>query len=163
MKGRITDKLLHRFWRIENKLIRFLFVGVLNTAFGYLMYLFFIWIGVHYALALFCALLVGVFFNFHTIGGLVFQYKNYRMIWMFYLVYFAVYLLNVGELYLLRRSGIYEFILVLPYLEIIHELPINLTKAGDGIGQAIVLIPNSLLSFFLNRKLVFSKIAETKG
>ena len=162
MKEHIGNKLLHRFWRIENKFVRFLLVGILNTVFGYLMYLFFIWIGLHYALALFCGLVVGVFFNFHTIGGLVFQTKNYRMIWVFYLVYLGVYLINVGELYLLRQSGIYDVILGLPYLEFIHDMPINLAKAGDSIGQAMVLVPNSLLSFFFNRKLVFSRVNENK-
>lgn len=162
MTEHIGNKLLHRFWKIENKFVRFLLVGVLNTAFGYLMYLFFIWIGLHYALALFCGLVVGVFFNFHTIGGLVFQTKNYRMIWVFYLVYFGVYLINVGELYLLRQSGIYDMILELPCLEFIHHMPVNLTKVGDSIGQAVVMVPNSLLSFMLNRKLVFSKVIGNK-
>ncbi len=145
------------FWKIENKLLRFLFVGALNTAFGYFLFLFFIWIGLHYTLSLLFSQIIGVLFNYKTTGYLVFEYKSNKLILQFFLVYGFVYLFNVLELYLLGKSGLYEYILSRESLQFIHSLPINQDKLSDAIGQAIVIIPNSLLVFFLNKRFVFQK------
>jgi putative flippase GtrA len=34
-------------------------------------------------------------------------------------------------------------------------MPIDRNKLGDAIGQAIVILPNSFLTFFLNKIFVF--------
>lgn len=150
------------FWKIENKLLRFLFVGALNTAFGYFLFLFFIWIGLHYTLSLLFSQIIGVLFNYKTTGYLVFENKSNKLILQFFLVYGFVYLLNVLELYLLGKSGLYEYILSRESLQFIHLLPINQDKLSDAIGQAIVIIPNSLLVFFLNKRFVFQKKTKDK-
>lgn len=150
------------FWKIENKLLRFLFVGALNTAFGYFLFLFFIWIGLHYTLSLLFSQIIGVLFNYKTTGYLVFENKSNKLILQFFLVYGFVYLLNVLELYLLGKSGLYEYILSRESLQFIHSLPINQDKLSDAIGQAIVIIPNSLLVFFLNKRFVFQKKTKDK-
>lgn len=148
---------IHLLWKIENKFLRFIFVGALNTAFGYFIFLFLIWIGLHYSLALLFSQIIGVIFNYKTTGYLVFQNKTNKLIIKFFIVYGLLYLLNVLELYLLNGSGLYEYILSNESLKFIYDLPINHDKLGDAIGQAIVLVPNAIIGFFLNKLFVFKE------
>ena len=146
---------IHLLWKIENKFLRFIFVGALNTAFGYFIFLFLIWIGLHYSIALLVSQIIGVLFNYKTTGYLVFQNKTNKLIIKFFIVYGLLYLLNVLELYLLNGSGLYEYLLSSDSLKFIYNLPINPNKLGDAIGQAMVLVPNAIIGFFLNKIFVF--------
>ncbi|MCK9162831.1 MAG: GtrA family protein [Bacteroidales bacterium] len=148
---------IHLLWKIKNKFLRFLFVGGINTVFGYLLFLFLIWLGLHYTLALLLSQIIGVLFNYKTTGYLVFQNKSNNLLIKFFLVYAFVYLVNVVELYFLKQSSFYELILSKDYLRFIHNLPIDTTKLGDAIGQAIVILPNAILTFFLNKIFVFKE------
>lgn len=143
--------------KIENKFIRFLFVGVINTLFGYGLFVLFIWFGMHYSIALLCSNILGILFNYKTTGYIVFANKSNRLILQFFLVYGVVYLFNLLELYLLDKSNVYEYILSFPILDFLYELPLNLNKVGDVIGQAITLLPNAILSFLLNKIFVFKE------
>ena len=143
--------------RIENKFIRFLFVGVLNTMFGYGLFVLFIWFGMHYSIALFCANFLGILFNYKTTGYIVFETRSNRLLLHFFLAYGIVYLFNLGELYLLDASNLYETILDWDFMKFLDDLPLNKEKIGDVIGQAITLLPNAILSFLLNKIFVFKK------
>ncbi len=143
--------------RIENKFIRFLFVGVINTAFGYGLFVLFIWFGMHYSIALFCANFLGILFNYKTTGYIVFENRSNRLLIHFFLVYGIVYLFNLLELYLLDISDTYETILSWDILSFLDTLALNKEKIGDVIGQAITLIPNAVLSFLLNKIFVFKQ------
>lgn len=143
--------------KIENKFVRFLFVGVINTIFGYGVFLLFIWFGMHYSVALLFSNILGILFNYKTTGYIVFQNKSNRLLLHFFLVYGVVYLFNLLELYLLDKSNLYEFILSLPLLDFLDNLPLNPDKIGDAIGQAITLLPNAILSFILNKVFVFKQ------
>ena len=148
---------INLLWKIENKFLRFIFVGALNTVFGYLIFLLLIWTGLHYSIALLLSQILGVLFNYKTTGYLVFQNKSNNLIIKFFIVYGVIYLINLLELYLLNGSGLYEYILSCKSLQFINNLPINQNKLGDAIGQAIVIIPNSVIGFFLNKIFVFKK------
>ena len=84
---------IHRITRV--RFIRFLLVGVLNTAFGYAVYAAFLFVGLPYAAASLCALAVGVVFSFKTSQKLVFgtsskwAFARYVSFWL------CVYLLNI--------------------------------------------------------------------
>lgn len=143
--------------KIENKFVRFLFVGVINTIFGYGVFLLFIWFGMHYSIALLFANILGILFNYKTTGYIVFQNKSNRLLVKFFMVYGVVYLFNLLELYLLDRSNLYEFVLSLPVLDFLDALPLNPEKIGDAMGQAITLLPNAILSFLLNKIFVFKQ------
>lgn len=143
--------------KIENKFVRFLFVGVINTIFGYGVFLLFIWFGMHYSVALLFSNILGILFNYKTTGYIVFQNKSNRLLLHFFLVYGVVYLFNLLELYLLDKSNLYEFILSLPLLDFLDNLPLNTDKIGDAMGQAITLLPNAILSFILNKVFVFKQ------
>ena len=65
---------------LSRMFIRFLLVGALNTAFGLGLYCFFVYIGLSYKIAVLLSTVLGVLFNFKTIGSLVFKNKNNHLI-----------------------------------------------------------------------------------
>lgn len=120
---RITD---YRF-------IRFLFVGGLNTAFGYSIYALFLYAGMHFSLASFISTCLGILFNFKTIGRLVFDNDRYSLFFKFAGVYLCIYLVDIECL------GIF-----------------NSYKVNMYIAGAILIFPMAILSFFLNKLFVFN-------
>lgn len=124
--------------KTDKKFIRFLFVGALNTLFGYLVYALFIFLGLHYSLAVFCSTILGILFNFKTIGVIVFNNNNNRLIFRFFAVYGINYILNVAGLTLLKFMG----------------------SDNMYINGLFLVLPLALLSFLLNKKYVFLKRKE---
>ena len=86
--------LFHKY--IQNKFIRFIFVGGLNTAFGLGVYCLMIWIGLSYIWATLISQVLGVLFNFVTTGTLVFENSDKKLIFKFILSYVLTYFINVG-------------------------------------------------------------------
>ena len=117
---------------LERRFVRFLLVGALNTLFGYSVYALLIYLHVHYALAALGGQILGVLFNFKTIGLLVFGRRGNRRFFRFISVYLLTYLLTAA------------------LLKLFHALDINLYLAG-----AILILPMAVLSFILNRRFVF--------
>ncbi len=117
---------------MNNKLTRYLLVGILNTSFGYSLYAIFIFIGLHYSIAVLLSTVIGVIFNFKTIGILVFKSKNNALIVKFILVYVFTYCLNVV------------------FLRILKELNFDMYVAG-----ILLLVPIALISFLLHNSFVF--------
>lgn len=115
--------------------IRFLFVGALNTAFGYSVYAAFIFLGLHYGMAVLFSTVLGILFNFKTIGVLVFKSHDNRLILRFFGVYGVVYVLNVSFLRLFLMLG----------------------SENMYINGLILVLPLALVSFILNRKFVFAE------
>lgn len=116
----------------KSRFFRFILVGGINTTFGYGCFALLLYAGLHYALALLLATVLGVLFNFKTTGLLVFGSRNNRLIVRFILAYAFVYLLHVGALQVLTGLG------VSPY-----------------IGAAIMILPISVLAFIINKSFVF--------
>ena len=76
---------------------RFLVVGVLNTAFGFLTFALMLhWLT--RPLALLCSHALGVAFNFHSTAIGVFNEYRYRLLLRFIVAYGAVYAFNLGLL-----------------------------------------------------------------
>lgn len=111
---------------------RFIAVGVLNTIVGYGLFVLFIFLGFHYILAVLFSTILGVLFNFHSIGHLVFGKHQYRLLLRFLGVYGIIYLLNIAFLTLFDLFGI------------------NMYLAG-----ALLLAPMAIVSFLLNKYHVF--------
>ena len=120
------DRVDPRFWR-------FLAVGVLNTAFGYSLFL----VLAHTPLPLFLAMLLAtvgaVLFNFKTIGTLVFRSRDPRLVGRFFAGYGVHFLINYAALRALLAAG----------------LPLIPASAG-------LLAPMAVLSFLINRHFVFA-------
>jgi len=118
----------------SSEFIRFVLVGILNTLFGYSIFALLIFLQLNYAAALLLATIMGVFFNFKTIGKLVFKSSDNKLIFRFAGVYTVAYLLNLGLIFAL------SFWISNRYLE-----------------QAILAFPVALFSYYLNKRLVFAR------
>lgn len=118
--------------RPSARFIRFLLVGVLNTAFGYGVFVACLWLGLHYAVAAAVATVLGVLFNFKSTGSLVFRSRGTGRLHLFVSVYVATYVVNVLALAVMLRFGIPEW-----------------------LGGLIMILPSAILSYVLNSKYVF--------
>lgn len=116
----------------RDQFIKFLFVGGLNTAFGYSAYAVLIYLGIHYSLAALMATILGVLFNFKTTGRLVFRNRDNRLLAKFIGVYAIIYAINTASL------GVF-----------------NLFKADMYLAGAVMLLPMAAVAFVLNKIFVF--------
>ena len=80
---------------LTSQFVKFLFVGMMNTLFGYGLFALFLYMGFHYTLSLLFATVLGVLFNFKTIGTLVFSSHDNRLIFRFIATYTVIYFINV--------------------------------------------------------------------
>jgi len=131
----VPDKLillLRHLWSIQ--IIRFFVVGGLNTLFGYTIYSILILISVHYSIAALISTVIGVVFNFFTTGRIVFKNHEFKLIFKFVIVYGIIYVVNFG------------------FLSVFDYYKFNMIVAG-----AILLIPIAVLSYLLNKIIVFNK------
>lgn len=115
----------------REQFIRFIYVGGINTAFGYSVYVFSIFVGFSYYVATFFSTCLGIIFNFTTTGTIVFKNKKRD------LNLFLKFILTNIFLYLLR-------------IECIRI--INLFASNMYLSGFAAIIPISILTFFLNRK-----------
>jgi len=89
-------------WR---RMLRFLCVGGLNTAFGYASYALFVLAGAPLWLAVGGSTVLAFLFNFLSYGGLVFGSTSARLLPRFLLFYLALGGLNFTLLKLLGLAG----------------------------------------------------------
>lgn len=89
--------------------IKFVLVGILNTAFGVGIYCLFIRLGFQYAIATLLSTILGVLWNFKTTGRLVFGSKDNSLIFRFVLCYCITYGFNVAVIYCFKLCGINDY------------------------------------------------------
>jgi putative flippase GtrA len=77
---------------------RFIVIGALNTLFGYVTFSLFIFLGLHYILASTLGTILGVIFNFHTIGKYVFMLRETTLLTRFVMAYVLTYSLSIVTL-----------------------------------------------------------------
>lgn len=102
-------------WRF----VKFLFVGVLNTAFGFAAYAVLLRLfGLPWQWALALSYVLGVLWNFGTHGRIVFGTRGFGRLPVYILAYVAIFLLNKWLLRMLIASGLSDLwaqaLLVLP-------------------------------------------------
>ena len=119
---------------LKKQIINFIMVGVLNTIVGYALYAMFISLGFNYILAVVFATILGVLFNFKTIGKYVFGSHDNSLIVKFFAVYLVVFIVNVS---IIKFFKLYEY--------------------NDYIAGLFAVIPSAVVSFILNKYLVFKK------
>ncbi len=117
--------------------LRFGVVGLLNAAFGYVVFALLIWLGAWTGAALVLAAAAGILFNFQTSRRLVFRSRGDVV--RFVAVYIVVLTVNWGALYALRRYGM-----------------------PDLVVQAILTLPVAAISFVGQRRYVFGR-ADVAG
>lgn len=123
--------------KTRRQAIVFLFVGGVNTVFGYSCFALFIYLGLHYAIAAALSTSLGVLFNFNTTGRIVFKNSKHHLIFKFIGVYVFLYCLNVIAIKLLQA------------------ISTNYYLTGF-----ITVIPLAILAFILNKYLVFRDLQE---
>ncbi len=124
--------------KTQQQLVKFILVGGLNTLFGYSCYALFVFMGMSYPLALLLSTCLGALFNFKTIGKMVFANANNERFLKFVAVYAGIYLFNIA------------------LIKSLESFTSNLYFAG-----LIVMIPAAILSFVLNKYVVFRERYET--
>lgn len=132
---------IKELWNKYNQFIRFVLVGCINTAFGYGVYCLMLWIGLSYWWATLVGNVLGVLFNFKTIGILVFKNPNNRLFFRFVSCYVLAYGLNVGIIWLLT-------------------LYTGLNDYWNGMIATPIV---ALFSFFYQRTFVFNKKYEKRS
>ncbi|MDR0891849.1 MAG: GtrA family protein [Mediterranea sp.] len=113
--------------------LRFAIVGVVNTLFGVGLYCLFIYLGVPYRLAVLLSTVLGVLFNFKTIGTFVFRNKDNRLLFRFVLAYVVAYFVNIGIIHLLLLT----------------------TSLGEYWAGIIATPAVAIVSFLLQKRFVF--------
>ncbi len=105
------------FKRFDEKFIKYLFVGALNTFFSYAIYALFVAFGLVANLALTFQYIIGILFNFKTTGCLVFKNNNNKLIFKFIGCYIFTFILNsilLKILIMFLNPYLAQFLLVLP-------------------------------------------------
>ncbi len=121
----------------QRQMVLFLFVGGINTAFSYLCYVLFIYLGLYYVLAVALSTSLGVLFNFLTTGRIVFKNMKHSLIFKFIGVYGFLYGINIL------------------LLKLLHLFSSNYYLTGF-----ITIFPLAVMSFVLNKYFVFSERHE---
>lgn len=122
------------FKRVDRKFMKFLFVGVMNTAFGYFIYALFLTLHASHNIALTIQYILGVLWNFKTTGVIVFKNRDNTRIVRFFLSYVFTYSIN------------------LVCLNALVALDVN-----KYLAQAIMVLPIAVLSFLIFKKFVFKE------
>lgn len=105
--------------------LRFLLVGGLNTLVGYALFAIFILVGAGITFSLVGATVLGVMFNFRSLGSLVFIRTERRLLPRFVLVYagqFAINWLSLRYLQALGVTPLFAQLMILPPLSIVSFL-----------------------------------------
>jgi putative flippase GtrA len=122
--------------RLNRQFLRFLVVGVANTAFSYGVYAGLLYLGFDYRLANLCAFVLGLLVSFRTQGALVFRQTEGRRFPRYVLGWALMFGFNIGVIALLLRTGM------------------NAYWAG-----AVALVPVTIVSYLLQRYWVFHPAA----
>ena len=120
---------------VKHQIVRFLFVGIINALFGYGCFALFLYVGLHYTLALLLATVFGVIFNFKSTGALVFGSHDNRLVFRFSGLYALIYFVNIVGIKALSHVG------VAPY-----------------IGGAFLILPMAISTYILNKRFVFNYV-----
>ena len=74
---------------------KYLLIGGVNTVFGYCVFAFLLFFGIHYSLAVLVATILGILFNFQTYGRFVFKNHSWSLLGRFVFVYTTIYFFNI--------------------------------------------------------------------
>lgn len=84
---------------------RFLVAGLVNTGFGYLIYVLVLLMNVQPVVALAIATVIGAFFNYFSTGLFVFKYRTLDRLPRFLAAYAVIYAINAVLLHWLVEMG----------------------------------------------------------
>ena len=105
-------------WRF----VKFLIVGVFNTAFGVIIYEILVLLGMAPQPALALAYFIGIIWNYFTHGKIVFETQGFGKFPAYLGSYFIIYLANSAGLHLMLSAGVSKY-LAQPILAVIMAVP----------------------------------------
>lgn len=80
---------------LKNKISQFIFAGLINTVFGYVIYAVLVYVRLPYLIALLISTILGIFFNFFSFGRIVFGcYRHWFVFIKFIISYALIYVMN---------------------------------------------------------------------
>lgn len=106
---------------LNTQFLKFVAVGIVNTAFSYGTYAAFIYLGFSFVLASLISFILGILFSFKTQGALVFKNTDRRLLFVFTFNWLLIYLFMVGFIALMINLGFNEYwagVLAMPPLAI---------------------------------------------
>lgn len=125
--------------RDRGTFIRFLIAGGMNTLFGWAVYSVALLLGADVWLALLSGMLVGMAFNFFSLGGYAFRDLSLQRIPKFITSYLLVYTLNLALIHWLQ--------------ELVHS----------AVWAQLILTPiMAMISYFIMSYWVFNQSAKIK-
>ena len=117
--------------------VRFILVGGVNTAFSYCVYSFFLFFGANYAVANLLAMIMGIFFSFHTQGFFVFQNKEKNLFHRYFFSWVAIYMANI---YMIKKLMEFGF--------------------NSYISGALTIVPIGIFSYCIHKFFVFRRAVQ---
>ncbi len=88
------------------RFVKFLFVGLINTGFGYGVYAVLVLLKTPPQIALLAMFVIGVLWNYTTTARFVFDVSGFGRLPAYCLCYVAIYLLNAGSLQAAINLGV---------------------------------------------------------
>ncbi|RXJ79180.1 hypothetical protein CRU95_14860 [Arcobacter sp. F2176] len=121
---------------INAKFIKFIFVGVLNTIFSYIIFVLIFYFSNNKEVTLTLSFVIAIIFNYLMISKYVFDDKKalYKLL-KFFLVYLLLYIVNIVHL----------------------KVTVDFYGLNVYLAQFLTLLYLPLLSFYINNKYVFIK------
>lgn len=115
-----------------NRVFRYYIAGGINTIFSYLIFIFLIYFGLTYWLAVIICYLVGLVFNYKTIKLIAFNDSSKQSLKNYFIIYILLCFINIFSLKYLIFYGINAY-----------------------LAAWIIVLPLSFLGYLLNKKFVF--------
>ncbi|WP_436093066.1 GtrA family protein [Bosea sp. LjRoot237] len=125
---------LERLSCIESRLLRVIAIGIINTIFGYSIFLISYLILKDHNISISLATVVGVIFNYMTVGNYIFDNQGWKQFPLFIISYIISFLANI----LILNALVY------------FELNVI-------IAQALSLPPTIAISYLFNSRISFRK------
>lgn len=121
---------------VDKKVYKFIFAGIFNTIFGYIIFSLIFYLLNQKELSLTLSFIISIFFNYFTIGSYVFNDNHTsKKLVLFIAVYLFIYLLNL--LHLL--------------------ITVDLLMLNVYFSQFITLFYLPAISYIINKNYVFKK------
>jgi len=132
-KHEIPSHTVHR-----RRFVKFILAGLLNTAFGYSIFVVFILLGTGPQIALILQFCIGVIWNYFTHARLVFEHIGYKQLPLYCVCYAAIYGFNALSLNILTTGGVSPLVaqaILTPVIAVISYLLISRALHSAGEDQ----------------------------
>ncbi len=119
--------------RVVRRFARFVFFGIINTAFGYAVYAALIVAGLAPQTALVLSFAVGVVWNYFTTARFVFDERGFRKFPAYVLAYVTIYGINAGGLQIALNMGLAPLLsqaILLPFVAVLSYLLLSYVLTG---------------------------------